>query len=509
MVTNLIFTGATITEIGIAQQRLFDDDTSNVGQPLPSTATFYPSEISQPGPFPTMQTFQYQQVADPNGKSFEFAKIPHNALYEPTQLLHQQPPVPGFSTPAASKNVDSPQDASEFSPSAQLAENLGENLPQKPAYQTKSIQSAIFSPHDTEPFSSVTSPHEDKSKNESATSGMISPQKSPGSTHDELAMPSVAVAIPSAKKKRGRPKKQPQYEDEDDELALGQDLDADPAAKPVDKRRPGRPRKSTGPSVTDDSSGETTASEIPAGKQLIVKLLIPPPATDKIDSNDGIKKQKEPKKEPKKKKTKRAKAVEEAGATGTDDDVMWVDPKPIEAVEANHEHETPKSGAEPSIPSETLLPHPVTSTNDKTEANQPAEKPAPKKRGRKRKKADEVLKDASPAQVDKNAETIATLSATETGENTAEDTAGDISDINAGKDDMDTAKGDQENQVPIASDKGDTSKAQPDKPPQTPSASLQKGSAKPSPMSSTGKVPYRVGLSKRARIAPLLKIVRK
>lgn len=452
-----------------------------------------------------MEPFQYKQIADPNGKSFEFAKIPHNGPYEPTQLLHQQPSVPGFSTPAASTNVDSPQDASEFSPSAQLAENLGENLPKKPPYQTKSIQPATFSPHDTEPFSSVISPHADKSKNESATSGLISPQKSPRSTHDELALPDVTVAIPNAKKKRGRPKKQPQYEDEDDELALGQDLDAGSAAKPVDKRRPGRPRKATGPSVTDDSSGETTASEIPAGKKLIVKLPIPPHAIDGIDYSDGIKK----KKEPKKKKTKRAKDVEEAGATGSENDVIWENPKPVEAVEASEENANPKPDVEPSIPSETLQPHPVTSTNDKTEANQPAEPPVPKKRGRKRKKADEVLKDTPLAQTDKSAETTATLSATETGENTAEDTAADISDINGGKDDKDAAKRDQENQVLIATDKGDTWKAQPDQTPQTPSASLQKESAKPSPMSSTGKVPYRVGLSKRARIAPLLKMVRK
>lgn len=57
----------------------------------------------------------------------------------------------------------------------------------------------------------------------------------------------------------------------------------------------------------------------------------------------------------------------------------------------------------------------------------------------------------------------------------------------------------------------DTSPAKPNTPPETPRKSTTpapKGPDKHSPIS-TGKVAYRVGLSKRARIAPLLRIVRK
>ncbi|MCJ1476803.1 hypothetical protein MMC13_005472 [Lambiella insularis] len=47
-----------------------------------------------------------------------------------------------------------------------------------------------------------------------------------------------------------------------------------------------------------------------------------------------------------------------------------------------------------------------------------------------------------------------------------------------------------------------------DQPPETPKKSTTKGPGKHSPLN-TGKVPYRVGLSKRARIEPLLRVVRK
>ncbi|MCJ1395551.1 hypothetical protein MMC18_008437 [Xylographa bjoerkii] len=45
-------------------------------------------------------------------------------------------------------------------------------------------------------------------------------------------------------------------------------------------------------------------------------------------------------------------------------------------------------------------------------------------------------------------------------------------------------------------------------PPETPKKTIHKGPGKHSPLN-TGKVPYRVGLSKRARIEPLLRVVRK
>lgn len=496
-----------ITEIGIAQQRLFDDDASNAEQHLSSTGTFYPSEISQPGSFPTMQTFQYQPTIHPENNVSQLRLIPNAATYEATQLLPQVPPQ-GVTIPSNSTNIDPPQDNNRFSPSAQLTDNLGENIAKKPLHQAKPMQSASFSPHDTEPFSSDTSPRIDHSRNENTASGLMSPRKSPDSTHDELALPAITVQVPSVKKKRGRPKKQPMHDDdEEDELALDHDSDLSSVQKPVEKRRPGRPPKAAGLVPTDDSSGETTTSENPASKIVVLNVKSLPPFTDS-DATESVD-EKKLNKGPKKKKTKRTKAAEKNDPPGADDDVIWVDSKPLETTKPDQENPNPES-AELRPPSPTEI-HQLSENerkDEKTPSSASTEKPPPKKRGRKRKNAPTEDPVPQPA-VENGTESNAVVPGTETSENTAEDTAGEASDLNAEKPKLDATNNDQENNDPVVHEKKAPATPHPEQPPQTPSASMQKSIGKQTPASSAGKVPYRVGLSKRARIAPLLKIVRK
>ncbi|KAJ5239168.1 hypothetical protein N7468_003787 [Penicillium chermesinum] len=495
--------GATMAEIGLAQQRLFDDEGSNAGQYIPSTATFYPSEISQPGSFPTIQQFQYPRYGGSTEYLPAFTHAPQNGPYEATQLLPQgQPLLPGFSTPAASTNLDAHEDISGFSPSAQLAENLGDNLSKKAAHQAKPIQSATYSPHDTEPFSSVISPLPDTSKNEDQTSGLVSPQKSPGNTHDELALPIPTVEVAGAKKKRGRPKKQPLGEDEDDELALFQDSDLTSTTKPTAKRRPGRPPKAAGIPTADDSSGDTTASEMPASKIVVLNVNALSRVTS-ADTPNFTKDKKKATKEPKKKQTKRAKATETESTTATDDDVIWIDSKSAEATEEGQGHSHLKPERQPSMPCRTEdIPNhePTTQTINRETCSEEARKEAKKCT---RRHAQEPL----PTEVNDATETSGAVSGTEAGK--SEDTAGDASNPNTGKDSKDAPPDNQENQEPKTSEQEAPSKAEPGELPKTPAASMRSSLDRPSPMFSAGKVPYRVGLSKRARIAPLLKVVRK
>ncbi|KAJ6164802.1 hypothetical protein N7470_003474 [Penicillium chermesinum] len=434
--------GATMAEIGLAQQRLFDDEGSNAGQYIPSTATFYPSEISQPGSFPTIQQFQYPRYGGSTEYLPAFTHAPQNGPYEATQLLPQ-----------------------------------------------------------------VISPLPDTSKNEDQTSGLVSPQKSPGNTHDELALPVPTVEVAGAKKKRGRPKKQPLGEDEDDELALFQDSDLTSTTKPTAKRRPGRPPKAAGIPTADDSSGDTTASEMPASKIVVLNVNALSRVTS-ADTPNFTKDKKKATKEPKKKQTKRAKATETESTTATDDDVIWIDSKSAEATEEGQGHSHLKPERQPSMPCDPPQAEPKTSQTMNQQPKPSTERPAPKKRGRKRKNVPEdTPQEPLPTEVNDATETSGAVSGTEAGK--SEDTAGDASNPNTGKDSKDAPPDNQENQEPKTSEQEAPSKAEPGELPKTPAASMRSSLDRPSPMFSAGKVPYRVGLSKRARIAPLLKVVRK
>ncbi|KAJ5584957.1 uncharacterized protein N7459_004757 [Penicillium hispanicum] len=513
--------GAMMTEIGLAQQRLLDDGSS-AGQHLPSTGTVYSSEISQPGSFPTTVPFQYQQADEMHNQDFAYIRGPQDISYEATQLVAPiHAPTYDYSTPAASTYVDSPfegtsEQVTTFPSSAHLTEGTHITTWHKTVQRSKSMQSATYSPHDTEPLSSVSSPRLNRAKSDLARSGLVSPQHSPADTHDELSMPAVAVEVPTppVKKKRGRPKKQSVPEnDDDDELAMPQDSESD-QMKVAEKRRPGRPPKAAADMGGNLHSPETPGDEttkLPDGANptegiaaLDSALEVPGELANPVTTK------------PKKKKVKRSKTasavLQKPRESEIDDDVIWVDSRPLQ-MEGSHEA-TPAETPAPVDTAPTLPESaPTTSTEENTPVPQTELLPAPKKRGRKRKKTAEQPEQVAPApeepqqapdpQPPKPTTTVAENtvdSHPETEQGVANAVPGpgttpqpEHATLAAAQDEA-PPQTPQRNEVPSEAAAGD---------------STRKGPIKHSPISSTSKVPYRVGLSRRARIAPLLKIVRK
>lgn len=474
-----------MTEIGLAQQRLLDDEASSAGQRLPSTATPYSSEISQPGSFPAAAMYQYQQMEENVNDGFLSARAGQDVLCEATQLV---PPVQGhvydYSTPGTSTHNDSPMAVSENM--AARPASVRAHLSQKSIHRSKSLQSVPYSPHDTEPLSSVVSPRLSRAKSDNAKWGPMSPP-SPDDTHDELSLPAVAVEISTVKKKRGRPKKSSLPDDEDDELAGPQDSGSE-QPKP-EKKRPGRPRKTV---VDDTAADETVQGDANT--------------TDALEIAS---------KESKKAKTKRSKTadaiLQNSHASASDDDVIWVQSKPISTNEAKAQNDNTSDPTETN-PSGTHQRVPKTTTELSLESE---ETPTTKKRGRKRKKTaeqlapepDETTKENQPPEPPTNTTAseeqekppaMATESLeVEAGGNTTPDptTATNTTHPTTPKE-----------AAPQTPQRSEQTKSDPSS--NTNLRSIT-GPRQHSPISSTSKVPYRVGLSKRARIAPLLKIVRK
>ncbi|KAJ6095988.1 hypothetical protein N7486_006734 [Penicillium sp. IBT 16267x] len=535
---------AMMTEIGLAQERLFDDASSSA-QRVPSTVTFYPSEISQPGSFPTIQSYQYQQMNPVAHGQFGYTEVPNNGPDEATQLLAPGvAPSYDFSTPAASTHVDSPSDGFTGSTSLQNVENLldvplNENLqPPQP------IQSMACSPHDTEPLSSMASPGLNKAKHDHTRSGLMYPQHSPASTYDELALPAVYVEVPSAVK-RARQKNGPLPEDDDDdELAVvggPEPSPSKPIAKPFPERSPQAisidtpsgyvPENVIGSENVGTGVERTTVADEVGS---VDKIKIPPtlpeatlpettlPETTLPETTlpeaSGESSTKEPKKK-KAKRTKAASAISKSRVSDADDDVIWVDSRPLEAVEMEEQNNT---NTESTIPDPnhlgTLQPDPTASTEESSTTTKSGDKPAPKKRGRKRKKPVEQPPEAAPAQVigEQNTPPSSKVLVLKVNLNPVEDSFDPKYETKAVEAQNANPPPQADLPVPRANDQSEAPPQTPQKPDQNPSTPVagsstntRKGPAKHSPISSTGKVPYRVGLSKRARIAPLLKIVRK
>ncbi|KAJ5098020.1 hypothetical protein N7532_005021 [Penicillium argentinense] len=478
--------GAMMTEIGLAQQRLFDDEGTNV-DPNHSISTTYPSGISEPGSYP-----MHYQTAGP-GEPFEPVSPLPNMPQEPTQLV--APPLTNgfeYSTPAPSKHVDSTMDQIEptttFATSTNLTETTHTRNSGKAAQRSKSMQNEWNSPHDTEPNSSVRSPKVSRSKSDNGRAGLMSPQHSPASTRDELSMPAVTVQVApadviSAKKKRGRPKKQSlPEEDEDDELALVHNSISERTK--TEKRRPGRPSKS-------EKAEGTTGDHEETGSQAADPSVFGSKASKNAEPSE--------KPEPKKRPVQRSKTapgkLQKRRKIDDNDDVIWVESKTLEVEDAKGETdsttlETTKQDAPEAPPIST-------------------ESPALKKRGRKRRKTAEQTSEtqAAPAEPEKSEHHLGNLAPNV--EAKAKDQPLSIPEQTPNEDEKENTGPSEETQS--------ESTPQPAEPPvkQTPSGSLPQ-TPQPenprkthSPISSTSKVPYRVGLSKRARIAPLLKVVRK
>lgn len=487
-----------MTEIGLAQQRLLDDEASSAAHRLPSTATPYSSEISQPGSFPTMPTYQDQQMNEPaNGLPADSRPI-QAASAEATQLLVPiQAQVHDYSTLAASTHVDSPMVGSEhITTHAVETQSLGNapaSRPQIASQRSKSFQSVPYSPHDTEPMSSLVSPRLNRTKSDNTRSRLMSP-RSPVDTHDELSLPAVAVEVSNVKKP-GRPNKRSiPDDDEDDELAGPRESDLG-NMKPCEK----------------DSDPLTRAPVV--NSPLVNDVHASNPVTNASDTAERPVSKQSKKKKVKKSKTADA-VIQKDQVSATNEGVILVDSKPIQADGSKGQIDNPSTVPETES-SEPLQPGTTKPTEDDI-LNE--EKPAPKKRGRKRKQTTEQV-NTELDQASKENQPPEDSANTPEGERFMDNLEPEFKHTNELQD------LDQKTPGPINPSKtsapkeelpqtpqkdGDTKQDTPNTNTNTTSnGSNLKKPGSHSPISSTGKVPYRVGLSKRARIAPLLRIVRK
>ncbi|KAJ5760285.1 hypothetical protein N7520_007441 [Penicillium odoratum] len=512
---------AMMTEIGIAQERLFEDQSS-AAQDLPSTATHYPSEISQPGSFPALQPYQHQQMNTMAHDRFAYNEMPQNAPYEATQLLAPGvAPAYDYSAPAASTHFDSPSHGFTGSSSIHTVGNLPGVSSNKTLQVPQPMQLMACSPHDTEPLSSMASPGLNQTNDDSTRSGLVSLQNSPASTYDELALPAVYVQVSSAVKCARQTKQLLPEDDDDDELAIG-DLGPSPS-KPTQRKSPGRSPQPDPTEISNEcipENGITSGDVAPGadGQTAVGELSS---ATGKINNPNMFDNTGDlATKEPKKKKTKRTKAAVAAKQksrvpdTDDDDDVICVDCRPLETETQEQSETVPNSAIADSDKFGAPQPDPTASTEGSSNTAKSGDKPAPKKRGRKRKKPSEETPEAAPVQALEQAP--ASESGVSNSNLTLADEVSDSKDETkpVEADDLDQPQADH--QVPQNNGPHEALPQTPQKPdhiPSTPitgnSTNTRKGPPKHSPISSTSNVPLRVGLSKRARIAPLLKIVRK
>ncbi|KOS43068.1 hypothetical protein ACN38_g6038 [Penicillium nordicum] len=478
--------GVMMTEIGLAQRRLLDDDPSSASLPLPSTAALYSTESFQSAPFPTIPSYHSYEMGPPESGSFAYNPAPigghvdaNQTSLPPRQGIYDLTPHDTTNAMALPPKIVPHQTSEPF----MEQKNPYQNPPQEVS-QPKSQQTGPNSPHDTEPLSSVASMRFSEAMTTTAGTSLISPQQSQSTTHDELSLPAVistvpGVETPGAKKKRGRPKKQPVPDnDEDDELANSRDHEF---------KQPG-------------------ANE-----------AAPKPA-------------KSGPKEPKKKKAKKSKTTL-APEPDADDDVIWMDTKPL-SVEPSTGSATPQTeipepprqdldsnamDSNPSVDVQTPIP----AAEEKSQNAPNPEKPAPKKRGRKRKQTIEQAE--TPSESADTPEPNKPASGTQTPASKlaviVDNSPKSILEANTSNNDASDIQSKDQNPHPLSAPdplpepKIDT--PQPQTPSKPDAASVNtpqnagKGPDKHSPISARSGVPYRVGLSKRARIAPLLKMVRK
>ncbi|PKY03357.1 hypothetical protein P168DRAFT_305643 [Aspergillus campestris IBT 28561] len=556
--------GSTIMEIGLAQQRLFEDeDAQHTHHPSPPATGC--SESFQSGPDPTDELQLVPDMhaperaidtgaVDPNSGSNDteihaapeypptvpYSSVPQYAIgpgngylndgthayHAPAQNLPQYSSITsdGSSRSAPSYNLFEsslrPSDTYNEGNFAMNTEVTGPTEAQQQSLRRhNSMQAPFWSPHDTEPFSSVASPQASRVKSDgAATIGLQQSQHSA----DELSAPvSVEVQIPE--KKRGRKKKQPVLEDdEDDELA--QPIVREPIEqvdKP-EKRKPGRPPKNA-KGVLDEKAtngtGDTTTtgpvnSDSPSSDNVAKNSTH---AGDKVALGEASEKENEPHpartvqlvepteaavKGNRKKKMKRGKTtsvtVKKTYDSDVEDDVIWVDERPITTSHADPQPNTGTGNAETKPAQFEIVP------------------PPPKKRGRKRKGTteqvppDEVAKERRDVvdpgldgnrgqQNDTDSPVVEPLVPKDAVVSDSHQTSVEPSTVDPSDPLPDPTKEKKENEDAPATPR----KA--GKVPETPA----KGPTKHSPISSTSRVPYRVGLSRRARIAPLLKVVKR
>ncbi|KAL4921452.1 hypothetical protein BDW62DRAFT_129195 [Aspergillus aurantiobrunneus] len=521
--------GNMMTEIGLAQQRLFDDDQQ---------AQYAHQPLHELGPVQDVndETTVHESALGAHDPSIAPAK--HSA---PHLDPRGTDPIDDWSQ-SVSYNIF---DSSSHTASGQLNRadfihdsgvttqtELVQNLELR---RWTSMQGAASSPHDTEPFSSVRSPQATRAKSVNLATSIVQPSSA---SIDELSLPAT-TELPKVEK-RGRKKKQAApVNDEDDELSHPQSRPPPPIK--TEKRKPGRPPKNakepphhrvkTGsidppeflgvlPEVNQETifaNGPEASFDGTAENDVQPWRIVDEPTKDDqsgsptaLAPEHNLQLSPKPAKEQKKKKLKRGKTTSvtltKTYDSDVEDDVIWIDERPVPTT---LEDKTNTNSIEPS-------------------RNAPAEQQVPKKPGRKRKKTSDQLdpETAAPPVVDRPDAQMTIPDETNNQPQLSDiHNKSGISVVLDNKTTTRTHTPDIAN--PITEDQTlfdppeglqqPTSAPKPSEhqPPETPQKATDqkttstKGPGKHSPISSTSKVPYRVGLSKKARIAPLLKIIKR
>ncbi|KAG2416872.1 hypothetical protein HFD88_008089 [Aspergillus terreus] len=502
--------GTMMNEIGLAQQRLFDEEEAHHAH---AHAHQHAVHVDvQNGFHEGTETYRANHPG-PDVPSIHYS---HPDASCPPTIPYTNGPSNGYTGPPYAQQLDahaqphsilSSNDDSRSAPSYNLFESslqpsttsydqsnpfslhnpTGPERIHPSPRRCNSAREMISSPHDTEPNSSIVRARSDNALAEFQ-------QSVPAQSIAELSVPPpVTIEIPPApaEKKRGRKKKQSLPDaDEDDELAQPATTTATSVVPNLPEKRRGRPPKNAKKETEDaaDAIIETypQPETIPNGasataEQPTVTIPSEPPNPTT--------------REPKKKKIKRGKttslALHKTYASDVEDDVIWVDERPANIMADEPNNHAPSDNNTVEVGSET----------------NPEPAPAPRKRGRKRKKTSEQPieeKSADPA-----AEQVQTEPETPVVPEDADKTVPDESTTNNTElpSDLQPSSPTKTEHNPPDAPPVTPKKSEPQTP--DPSSTSNKGPTKHSPISTTSKVPYRVGLSRRARIAPLLKIVRR
>lgn len=605
--------GPMMTEIGLAQRRLFDDDApySYAKQEIPPTASF-----TEGSSMPAYPGEHLQEPYSMGGSGFNYAgqytegdpaqhhipawyhaglqtgDVHANGLDQPqfelingdyysgeTHSLSTEHPLPSNS----SYNLFESSLAAD-NPTAQSNETIPTDVIDRTPHRSKSMQVANYSSRDTEPFSSAIPLNVSRSR-----SDIVGQHSTPQEQQQQHMMkasdgPSAPVAneIPTAQKKRGRKKKQ--EGDADNELAAAPN-GRQAAHEGRAKKNPGRPRKNTqdlSKNELSETSEQIETKEPPVPDepkptdntphdndqvqhvQINVSDNHPteaPMAEEQVRFAELEEPPKPPKtKEPKKKKLKRGKTtsvtLQKTYQPDVEDDVIWVDERPSKPSGFLPEREgyqmqpmsipTPDSisvaAEEPATMATVGIPtsnNPVPTEGEEHQGQdvqakpQPEPVPAPMKRERKRKKTSERPSESAdaPTETGTNGQTSAQ-------DNQPATTPQLENNLSIVLDAPTNAPESKYYNLPATEQASEPASnpepyAEEQQPPQTPgkqqnpfpntngqpntdsvtsttgNPNNNKGPSKHSPIAGTSKVPYRVGLSRRARIAPLLKVIRR
>lgn len=566
-----------VSEIGLAQRRLFDDEAPDaerhISTSLPATASF-PEEPVQEADSAGLNGNRHG-LEDPEGYGYSVPEAPEIRVVLPdsnhSRFVENTNPQGPDTSIGSQHNADSETSYNIFDTSLNGTPGTNtnslpfhESMPTEMLHRTpnrsKSIHATSVSPHDTEPFSSINAGRSKSDNNASQYQDHQSGQPSDANVPDELSA-AVAVAIPIAQqpKKRERKMKQVQPEDdEDDELAAPcvnegvseksnnakkftshQFMNNQAELEPKAYQEPDSNTHQTTNHLEEDASQnpqpdndeiqlvsvkvprpQTQSAELePAREQERAHITEPVPHRPKSSKTRS--------QEPKKKKLKRGKTtsvtVQKTYEPDVEDDVIWIDererqsnpdPDPQSHLIQEHSIPTPDSisiAADDHV--ETQTAPVMTETPDFVPESQVQDKQEsasastqPKKRGRKRKNTSEQIPaqhepdpqvqtqpdEPTDQRLPPNAEKIQGENPAPRPASPAPETPKKLPIPNLG---TDNNYKNNDNDNDNDNDNRNTGKST--------------GPTKHSPIAGTSKVPYRVGLSRRARIAPLLKIIRR